>query len=80
MNIELTKEIHNKLVDKFEDRAKEIGLKGKKKMESQLEFFVGACAVLDIINDNGKTVVSPMIWINAIRGEMIEKYDLTEKE
>jgi hypothetical protein len=72
--IEFTKELHNRLIDRFEARAKGVNLKGKRKLDAQLEFFLGACTIIDLINDNGETVISPMIVFNSLRGELLTKY------
>lgn len=78
--IDFSKEVHNKLVDAFEGRAKEQGLKGKAYVKAQLEFFLGASVLVDIINGerdkkDGKSCIHPMIWICAMRGDKITKYE-----
>ena len=76
--ITFTDELHNKLVDMFEARAKNFGLKGKKKIAMQAEFFVGAIAVIDVLNvKNGGTdsCVTPRVYFSIMNGEELRKID-----
>ena len=73
--IKMDKELHNKLVDAFDDRAKEQQFKGKAYIKHQLEFFIGAIAVIDLMNGGETSCVSPRVYFSAIRGEKITKYE-----
>lgn len=74
--LEITKEQHNALIDKFEARAAEFGWKGKKKVEMQLNFFLGAISIIDTMNASDKSCIHPMIYFSGMRGDLIERYDL----
>lgn len=67
-------DLHNKLVDKFQERAKTQGYKGKQLQLLQAEFFLGACVGLDILHGNKKTTcATPMIVFSIMRGDLIKK-------
>lgn len=71
-----TPEIHNKLVDLFDGRAKEQGWKktSKQYKERQLEFFVGAIALMDTLNGNTETSsITPRMYFTLLRGEVQTK-------
>jgi len=75
----MTKEIHNALVDAFQKRAETQGFKGKKKLELQAEFFIGAVATIDLMNGSPEhSCMSPMIAFSIMRGVEIKKFE-TEK-
>ena len=70
--IDFSKQLHNKLVDAFEGRAKEMGFKGKAYIKAQLEFFLGATVLVDIINGeydkpDGKSSIHPMVYVSHSR-------------
>lgn len=70
----MTKEYHNALVDTFEERAKNMGYKGKSYLKFQAEFFLGAIRMLDLMNgDKTKTLITPMIAFSIMRGDKIVK-------
>lgn len=62
----------NRLLETFEARAKTLNYKGKQKMTLQHEFIIGAIACVDAINENGQTCLPPSVWVDVIRGEMIQ--------
>lgn len=76
--ITITPEVHNDLVKAFQARAASQGLRGKKKLEAQAEFFVGAVAVIDVLNgeyqkgDAGETSCTPTIFFAILRGDEIK--------
>lgn len=77
MKIEITKELHNELVDKFEQRAEAQGLTGKKFLYEQAAFFIGAVSVVDSLNkETEKSCVSPMVFFSIMRGDKIKKFEL----
>ena len=71
--IKLTNELHNRLVEQFSNRSREFGLKGKRKLEAQADFFCGAMAAIDGINGGEESCCTPGIFFKIIRGELIEK-------
>lgn len=80
MKIEFTKELHNKLVDAFESRAKMQQFKGKQYLNLQAEFFIGAISTIDALNgDPNVTCISPMIAFSIMRGDKITKYEIDGK-
>lgn len=74
-----TYELHMDLVSTevirlWESRRKAQGLNidHKKTKELQLEFLLGAIAILDHMRNDGKSCVPPLIYFSAIRGEYIK--------
>ena len=62
----------NRLLETFEGRAQTIGYKASQKMTLQHEFIIGAIACIDAMNENGQSCIPPSVWIDVIRGEMIQ--------
>lgn len=69
----ITKEIHNALVKSFAERAAAQGLKGKKLLHAESDFFVGAVSVIDIMDGNTEaSCCTPQIYFSLLRGERIK--------
>ncbi len=73
----MTNERYNHLVKQFDERAKAQGYKGKKKLQAQAEFMLGACSILDFINLGaelrGDSAIIPMIAFTIMRGEEMKQ-------
>ena len=78
--IELTKELHNELVDSFQSRVKQHGFKGKELIKIQTEFFLGAVRIIDLINKSEESCISPMIAFSIMRGDVINKFQIEESK
>lgn len=76
--IKVTAELHNALIDKFEQRATAGDYNGKAKMKAQLEFLIGAYSAIDTLNgdDPSKTCLPPIVWISALRGDLVKKIEV----
>ena len=75
-NITITPQIHNKLVDCFNERINTLGYRGKKIVEYQAEFFTGAICALDAVYGYEKSSISPLFFFSIMRGDIIKKIDL----
>ena len=71
--IEMDRNLVNSLIQAFDRRAKELGYKGKAYIHNQHEFILGAVSVIDYLNNNGKSCIRPIIWVNIMRGERVEE-------
>jgi hypothetical protein len=78
--IELTKELHNELVDSFQSRAAQQGFKGKEFLKLQTEFFLGAVRVIDVINQSQSSCISPKIAFSIMCGDIIQKFPIDESK
>lgn len=78
--IELTKELHNQLVDSFQSRAKAQGFKGKELLKLQSEFFLGAVCVIDLLNKTESSCISPKIAFSIMGGNIIEKFTIEKNK
>lgn len=75
-DLKFTTEIHNKLVEQFDGRAEQQGWKktSKQYKERQLEFFIGAIALMDQLRGNPEeSSITPRMWIASMRGEVQTK-------
>jgi hypothetical protein len=71
--IEMDRDLVNSLVSEFDKRAKGLGYRGKAYIHNQHEFIEGVIWAIDYINNNGKSCIRPIIWINIMRGERVEE-------
>lgn len=71
--IEMDRNLVNALVQEFDKHAKGMGYKGKTYIRHQHEFISGAICAIDLINNNGKSCIRPIIWVKLLRGERIEE-------
>lgn len=72
--IEITKELHNQMVDAFQKRASMQGVKGKELLKLQAEFFLGAVCIIDLINKSEQSCISPLVAFSIMRGDIIAKF------
>jgi hypothetical protein len=72
--IEITKELHNQIVDAFQQRASMQRFKGKELLKLQAEFFLGAVCVIDLINKSEQSCISPLVAFSIMRGDIIAKF------
>lgn len=71
--ITLSHELEKSILDKFESRADEQGLKGKARAKAQIEFVLGAVSAIDSINGaTDRTCATPNIVFSIMRGDYIK--------
>lgn len=74
--IELEKELINSLLEAFDERADQLGYKGKAYITLQHEFMLGAVCAIDKFNKATGSCIRPYMWVAIIRGEKITKVEL----
>ncbi len=81
VNIVLTDDVYNSLLETFQERMYNAGVKkgSKKYLDLQAEFFCGALRAIDIIGNNKNSCITPYVFINIIRGEVLKKRVKEEK-
>lgn len=62
----ISKDLHNKLVDSFDARAKNFQLKDKAYIKAQAEFF--------LLSEAKESSINPRIYFSIMRGEKITKF------
>jgi hypothetical protein len=68
----MPKELVDQLAATFQERASIQGLKGKKRVAYEAEYFVGAVRAIDLLLGNDETsCLPPSVWIAIIRGESL---------